>query len=353
MAEPRPTPFLCPSCSLAQLAHAHGNLACPACGWHAQRQDGVIDLAPDDRRDTQLDVAAYAADLPGEAAYWSMFTSLDAVVRQTLGDGPLAATLELGAGNGAWTWGLARSPRYRNVYATDISPEFLRRIAPVIPEDRTLLLRGPAEAITCAPGSLDLVVGRSFLHHIHDYEALLAALRGRLRPGGAAVFFEPCLQGKLWIAFFMEVLRRLDRPAAPGLLASVLLRLRLRGGAEQRLSARAHSRLHGTMRHILKDFYHSDIDAIRAGIEDKYVFDIDTLLAAGRAAGFAEARMVNQPQDGGLALRRIRGALEGTLGDEKAALRAYQPVFDAFEATFGLNGQTAPIAPMVHFVFRA
>ncbi len=63
--------------------------------------------------------------------------------------------------------------------------------------------------------------------------------------------------------------------------------------------------------------------------------------------------MVNQPQDGGLALRRIRGALEGTLGAEKAALRAYQPLFDAFEATFGLNGQTAPVAPMVYFVFRA
>lgn len=353
MAEPRATPFLCPACSLARLAHTDRGLACRACSWHGPRHDGVIDLAPEDTRDTMLDVAAYAANLPGEAAYWSMFTSLDAVVRQTLGDGPVDATLELGAGNGAWTWGLARSPRYRSVYATDISPDFLRRIALSIPADRTLLLRGPAEAIICAPGSLDLVVGRSFLHHIHDYQGLLADLRGWLRPGGAAVFFEPCLQGKLWIAFFMELLRRLDRPAAPGLLASVLLRLRLRGRAEHRLSATAHARLHGTMRHILKDFYHSDIDAIRPGIEDKYVFDIDTLLAAGRAAGYSEVRMVNQPQDGGLALRRIRGALEGTLGAEKTVLRAYQPVFDAFEATFGLNGQTAPIAPMVHFVFRA
>ncbi len=285
MADLRTTPFLCPACSRAQLARAQVGLSCPACGWRGAAPRRGDRPCPDDRRDTQLDVAAYAADLPGEAAYWSMFTSLDAVVRQTLGDGPLSATLELGAGNGAWTWGLARSPRYRNVYATDISPEFLRLIAPVIPEDRTLLLRGPAEAIACAPGSLDLVVGRSFLHHIHDYEALLADLRGWLRPGGAAVFFEPCLQGKLWIAFFMELVRRLDRPVAPGLLASVLLRLRLRRGAEQRLSATAHARLHGTMRHILKDFYHTDIDAIRAGIEDKYVFDIDTLLAAGRAAG--------------------------------------------------------------------
>lgn len=347
------TPFLCPSCRHARLTRSDDGLACPACLWRAGTSGGVIDLAPEDARDTALDVAEYTAALPTEGAYRSMFASLDAIVRQILGDGPVDATLELGAGNGAWTWGLARSPRYRAVHATDISTEFLRKIAPIIPGDRTLLLRGPAEAIACAPGSLDLVVGRSFLHHIHDYQSLLADLRTWLRPGGAVVFFEPCLQGKLWIAFFMELLRRLDRPAPPGLFGRVMHRLTPRAAGDGRLSAAAHRRLQGTMRHILKDFYHDDIDAIRARIEDKYVFDIDTLLAAGRAAGFAEARMINQPQDGGLALRRIRGAIEGTLGAEKDVLRRHQPLFDAFEATFGLNAQTAPIAPMVYFVFRA
>ncbi len=210
----------------------------------------------------------------------------------------------------------------------------------------TLILRAGGEDLAFAPGSLDLVLGRSVLHHIYDYRAVLRQIRTWLKPGGSAIFFEPNLQGKLWVAFYIEMIRQMDGALNDG--GATLLKRRPNG-----LSHQTRKGMNGAMRHILKDFYHPEIDAIRPEIEDKYVFDINTLIADGKTAGFADVQYVDQEQDNGLALKRIRNSVLSVLGTDKDKIAQYEPLFDAFQATFGLSAQTTPISPMGYFVFRA
>ena len=106
------------------------------------------------------------------------------------------------------------------------------------------------------------------------------------------------------------------------------------------------------MRHILKDFYHKDIDQIRPSIEDKYVFDINTLLQDARRAGFSDADCISLPQGNGLARQRLLDNLRGALRDELGEIRHHMAILDAFSSTFGIDESTLPIAPMAYFVFR-
>lgn len=296
-------------------------------------------LAPE-VSDTQLDTESYmSAHYPTEQAYRNLYGDLARLLEHNAPPGDIGHALEIGSGSGAWTWGLSRDPRVKTLYASDISPGFLKRLHQTSANDDTLILQAGGEDLAFAQASLDLVLGRSVLHHIYDYRAVLSQIRTWLRPGGIAVFFEPNLQGKLWLAFYIEMIRRLNAALGPNDPAAL-------GTASTR-------RLEGAMRHILKDFYHPDIDGIRPNIEDKYVFDINTLMQDGRDAGFANVDYVDQDQGNGLALIRIRNAVLPLLEADKAKTARFAPLFDAFEATFGLNAQTAPISPMGYFVFRA
>lgn len=343
------TPILCPSCRKAPLTHDGGALTCGArsCRYAVPQAGKVHDLDPG-AGDTALDIEEYAAvHFADEQTYRNLFHDLNDMVTRLMGPGEIGQTLEIGAGSGAWTWGMARSDRFRNLYATDISHGFLAKLAEQCETPGTLILRAPGESIAFLPDSLDLVLGRSVLHHIYDYRTLLARLRGWLRPGGVALFFEPCLQGKLWVAYQFELIRRLDQQTRRhnDTLPEPLRRPTLSEAGRQRLER--------GMRHILKDFYHEGIDDIRADLEDKYVFDIDTLVQDGRDMGFADAGFISLPQIDGLARQRLLYNLRACLKDEAPILDQFEPLFDAFSATFGVAPSTPPVAPMGYFWFRA
>jgi SAM-dependent methyltransferase len=63
--------------------------------------------------------------------------------------------------------------------------------------------------------SLDLVVGRGALSREADPTPLLTNVKRWLKPGGVAVFLEPCLQGKIWTAFVMDLIRRFEAQGGP------------------------------------------------------------------------------------------------------------------------------------------
>ena len=343
------TPILCPSCGKGRLNLIGGQLSCAmrSCGYIVPTIGRVHDLDPE-AGDTNLDIEEYASvNFSNEQAYRNLFHDLDGIVTKIMGNVTVDRTLEIGAGSGAWTWGLSRSDRFKTIYATDISHGFLSLLADHCDFPGTTILRTAGESLQFQQRSLDLVLGRSVLHHIHDYPDLLQQLRGWLKPGGVALFFEPCLQGKLWVAYHLDMIRRLDSQTAR---RNQTLPEDLRTPT---LSDDARKRLEGGMRHILKDFYHADIDQVRPGIEDKYVFDIDVLLAEAKQAGFAEVSHISQPQIHGLALQRIQNSLRAVLRDEAGILDLYAPVFEAFSATFGIADSTPPVAPMVYFWFKA
>jgi 2-polyprenyl-3-methyl-5-hydroxy-6-metoxy-1,4-benzoquinol methylase len=83
------------------------------------------------------------------------------------------------------------------------------------------------------PGPFDAVVGRLVLMHIQDPAAVLARLRGTLRPGGLVVFQEPHLAGP-WLSFpisptLEHVQRVRERALAKSLAVYSLMGLALRG----------------------------------------------------------------------------------------------------------------------------
>ena len=124
--------------------------------------------------------------------------------------------LELGASGGGWTWGLANDDRVRRLYATETSPAALSHLAEITEGGAALILETASATLGIEMASLDLVLGRGALSREADPTTLLTNARRWLKPGGVAVFLEPCLQGKIWTAFVMDLIRRFEAQGGPG-----------------------------------------------------------------------------------------------------------------------------------------
>ncbi|MBY6202648.1 class I SAM-dependent methyltransferase [Maritalea mobilis] len=340
--------LMCPACGGGQLWIRDGLMNCRQCGHEVRAEGGVHALALGSAppADTQAgDVAR--AFFPTEAARRSHFRDLQMIIEQVMGRRHLSDVLEIGATGGAWTAGLSASDRVRKLYATETSAAALNHLVSIAAAPGTIILQSGAETLDFAAESLDMVVGRATLCQLGDPNAMLTRIRGWLKPGGAAIFLEPCLQGKIWAAFAMDLIRRFEEaggpsdeaPASGGFLAR-------KPAAKKGLSPLAMMRLEGGARQVLQG-------AQGIGRGEDRVFDISTLCGVGYEAGFAECFPIDQPQDEVTPLRRLKNTLEGLLGHEKGALERYAPVFEALDATFGALHETAPVAPMVYFVFRA
>lgn len=260
-----------------------------------------------------------------------MFQQLSDVLT-TIGKTDIAVTVEFGAGTGAWTVGMDRSDHFRELFATDISFAFQTMLSHRVTSAGTHLICQSAEALDFADGSIDLIASRSFLHHILDYETLLAKCARWLKRDGVAVFFEPCMEGKIWLAFFTELIRQID--AHLGIKA---------------LTVDQSNRLHGVMRHILKDYYNENIEALRPLAEDKWIFDTNALQGTARKVGFAHVSVID---DGGAQrlIPAIRQTVMAAIKDS-AILKMYEPVFNAFAKTVLTGLPRTVTSPMVFFVF--
>lgn len=338
--------LLCPACGEGNLWVSEGLLACRQCRSEFPATGGVHVLQGQQAEipATPASAVAQTAFFPSEAGRRSQFRDLDLIVAQVLGTRNLPETLEIGAGGGAWTWGLANDARYQRVYASDISPSALAHLAQITEDTGTLILDSTPGALSVSQGSLDLVVGRSTLCREMDVDALLGRVLGWLKPGGAAIFLEPCLQGKIWAAFVMDTIRRFEaqNPGEPPSIAKVRGR---KAPPRKALSQLAQLRLEGSTRQIMRG-------ADGQSAVDERVFDMSALSTLGYDLGFSECYPIDQPQSGTPPLRRLRNTLDGLLGTEKAVLDRYVPLFEALEATFAALPEVAPVAPNLYFVFR-
>jgi len=107
------------------------------------------------------------------------------------GDGPLFAALELGGF-------IAPS---RPVYAVDLAPARLRRVAARFPWIETVA--SPAEAVPqIGDGTLDFVISTMVLEHVPNESAFLAEIERILHPGGKA--YVTTVFKKRWAWYFRK-----------------------------------------------------------------------------------------------------------------------------------------------------
>jgi SAM-dependent methyltransferase len=343
------TALICPACAENQLWLTEDGLECRRCGHEVVCENGIHALNPafgevPPSPDAPEGIAK--AFFPTEAARASHYRDLDIILNQVLGRKNFGEVLEIGAAGGAWTWGLAQDGRVRRVYATETSPTALSHLAEITAGGAALILDSGTEGLGIEMATLDLVVGRSALAREADPGTLLTNVRRWLKPGGAAVFLEPCLQGKIWNAFAMDLIRRFEAQGGPGPNSEEGGGFLGRKSARKGLSQLAQMRLEGAARQVMRG-------ARGEATGEDRVFDIQALTNLGYEIGYTECYPIDQPQEDVTPLRRLRNALDGLLGPEKSALERYAPLFEALEETFAALPETAPVAPNIYFVFRA
>ena len=121
--------------------------------------------------------------------------------------------MDVGSGSGNSVFALAHMFPQAQIVASDLSPDMVgimqRRAVQRGVGDRLSVMVANASLLEPLPGSFDLIMGSSMLHHLLEpFDALQRLLMG-LRPGGLAVFYEPFQAGNLILRQCLgEILRR-------------------------------------------------------------------------------------------------------------------------------------------------
>lgn len=110
----------------------------------------------------------------------------------SLGTGPFARSLEIGAGTGYFSLNLLQSGTVRRAVCTDISPGMVAALEHNAAElglaDAVEGAVVDAEELPFAEASFDLVLGHAVLHHIPGLERAFSEFHRVLRPGGLLAF---------------------------------------------------------------------------------------------------------------------------------------------------------------------
>jgi ubiquinone/menaquinone biosynthesis C-methylase UbiE len=243
--------------------------------------------------------------------------------------------LEIGAGTGALTLGLLEAGTLRSLTSTDVSLKFLRSLAPQVARHST-----PVSLIACDANephfrseAFDLVVGRSVLHHLLDYEQTLALCRSVLKPGAAAVFYEPVLEGKTITTLLMALMLRGDEMTNGGQFSE-----------EDR--QRIQRQIRKQMRSVLLP---QDRESL-SKLEDKYIFDIEKMKRVGLDVGFTDVAFVNDGR--GLSYLAYVSHACRVAGVAPEKIRAFKWIEEVFAETYGRIYPERLVSPTGYFVFH-
>jgi ubiquinone/menaquinone biosynthesis C-methylase UbiE/uncharacterized protein YbaR (Trm112 family) len=322
----------CSDCS-GMFDIADDRASCDGCGSRFPVVDGIPVLLRDTTIGTRLDVGDYEAMMGIDEKVISQtgteWSDLIAGIGATSRD-----VLEVGAGTGALTLGLLQANAVRHLTSMDVSLKFLRALAP-----RVAQYSVPVSLIACdaneshfRPEAFDLVVGKSILHHLLDYDQTLRQCHSVLKPGGVAVFLEPVLEGQTVTSLFMALMLRCDEEMNGGKLSP----------AERQL-------IRKQVRHQMKSTIPLDRESL-ANMEDKYIFAIDELRQLGRDVGFAEVDFVSGEMPFGY-WAYISHSCK-ILGVAVEHVKSYQWIEQEYAATFGAAFPDKRVAPIGYFIFR-
>ena len=108
-----------------------------------------------------------------------------------------ATVLDLGTGSGSTIAPIFEVLAHSRIVATDLSPFLLEILLQRNAGERLCAVQESAEELDFLPESFDCVVGNAVLHHLFRPDRALQRVADVLKPGGAALFFEPCENGKV------------------------------------------------------------------------------------------------------------------------------------------------------------
>lgn len=107
---------------------------------------------------------------------------------------PDTEALEFGCGTGSTA--LVHAPFVKRILAIDVSSkmiEIARRKAATSGVANVAFRRAAIEEFSAPDGSFDVVLGLSILHLLEDRDAVIAKVRGMLKPGGVFVSSTACI----------------------------------------------------------------------------------------------------------------------------------------------------------------
>jgi ubiquinone/menaquinone biosynthesis C-methylase UbiE len=222
------------------------------------------------------------------------------------------------------------------IVASDVSLMFLRTLAQRCGgvSDVLSLVACDANQAHFRPGSFDLVVGRSILHHLLDYDATLKQCHAMLKPGSAAVFFEPVLEGKTVITLLAALILRCDQEMKV-----------------KRLTWDDRTKIDSLIRHQTKSKRHAQDRAFLSRREDKHIFEIEKLCNMGRQVGFSSAEFLSNGQVNPTYWSYLVQTFT-ILGIPAEKIAPYRWIGEEFANTYGLMFRDKLVTPMGFFVFR-
>lgn len=282
----------CPRCAgiLSRRADA---LICMGCGGTVPCRDGIIDFVQDSAR-SKLDDIDY--DRMYDVSEHRSRTNVQDLMNKA---GPwwpqsLNRVLEIGAGTGGATMGIASVCSFRHLVVTDISSKMLGlcqrnlRAANLLrPQDMTFVTYSATQKCF-RPASFDTAIGSAVLHHITDVGAFLADLARSLTPTGVAFFIEPSLEfHRALAATLADIVAGLIHDGVPYNDPGVIEMCNWI--AETRCNL----------------LHQGDLEFL-ATREDKHMFDRNEIEALAQSSGFAQAcALPNGPDPSGEQTLRV------------------------------------------------
>ena len=188
----------CPQCE-GPLRRETVALVCEGCGNQTPYRDGIIDFVQDSAR-TKLDDIDYDQfyRISEPAARQLVENMKESAIRHW--PPSLGMVIEIGAGTGGATMGIAATVQFEHLVVTDISRKMLGlcqrnlRAANLLrTHDMTFVTYGTTQKCFRS-SSFDSAVGSAVLHHITDVQAFLSDLARILKPSAVAFFVEPGLR---------------------------------------------------------------------------------------------------------------------------------------------------------------
>ena len=117
---------------------------------------------------------------------------------------PGATILDIGSGSGNTVFPTLELFPESTIVATDLSVHLLAIMLRSEQARRIRAVQQNAEGLSFVSESFDYVIGGAILHHLFNPEKAIRGSARLLKPGGSAMFFEPCQGGQVVLKLCLE-----------------------------------------------------------------------------------------------------------------------------------------------------